>query len=145
MARKKHSFNAILTFSRKRRLNYVKQPSERSVLVKMEKEEFRAVTKLFYLHKWTAAQIKAEFKKVHGDTAPALKIIISLVHKVMATDFWDAQGIIIIDYFQKATLLSRLYEKLRTERPKFVHKKSFFIQITHLLTRSQFQWQKYMN
>ena len=45
----------------------------------------------------------------------------------MATVFWGAQGIILIDYLQKgqtitgeyyATLLSRLHEKLRTERPK---------------------------
>ena len=41
----------------------------------MEKEEFRAVTKHFYLRKRTAAQIKAELDEVHKDTAPTLKIV----------------------------------------------------------------------
>ena len=31
----------------------------------MQNEEFRAVIKHFYLKKWTAAQIKAEFDTVH--------------------------------------------------------------------------------
>ena len=49
MARKKHSLNdATPVFSRKRRLVYVWQASERSVLVKMEKEEFRAGINFFY-------------------------------------------------------------------------------------------------
>lgn len=41
----------------------------------MDKNEFRAVIKHFYLKKWTAAQIKAELDEVHGDSAPALKTI----------------------------------------------------------------------
>jgi len=41
----------------------------------MEKDEFCAVIKYFYLKKWTAAQIKAELDEVHGDSAPALKIV----------------------------------------------------------------------
>ena len=41
----------------------------------MEKNEFRAVIKHFYLKKWTAAQIKAELNEVHGNSAPALKTI----------------------------------------------------------------------
>ncbi|KMQ87583.1 mariner transposase [Lasius niger] len=41
----------------------------------MEKDEFRAVIKHFYLKKWTAAQIKAELHEVHGDSAPALKTV----------------------------------------------------------------------
>jgi len=46
-----------------------------AVVVKMEKDEFRAVIKHFYLKKWTAAQIEAELDEVHGDSAPALKIV----------------------------------------------------------------------
>jgi len=46
-----------------------------TVVVKMEKDEFRAVIKHFYLKKWTAAQIKAELDEVHGDSAPTLKIV----------------------------------------------------------------------
>ncbi|XP_014486145.1 PREDICTED: histone-lysine N-methyltransferase SETMAR-like [Dinoponera quadriceps] len=41
----------------------------------MEKNEFRAVIKHFYLRKWTAAGIKAELDDVHGESAPALKTI----------------------------------------------------------------------
>ena len=51
--------------------------------------------------------------------------------------FWDAQGIILIDYLQKgqtntekcyATLPSRLHEKLRTERSKLAYRKILFHQ-----------------
>jgi len=41
----------------------------------MEKNEFRAVIKHFYLKKWTATQIKAELNEVHENSAPALKTI----------------------------------------------------------------------
>ena len=41
----------------------------------MEKNEFRAVIKHFYLKKWMAAQIKTELDEVHGDSAPALKMV----------------------------------------------------------------------
>jgi len=37
-----------------------------AVVVKMEKNKFRAVIKHFYLKKWTAAQIKAELNEVRG-------------------------------------------------------------------------------
>ncbi|XP_011630294.1 histone-lysine N-methyltransferase SETMAR-like [Pogonomyrmex barbatus] len=46
-----------------------------AVVVKMEKDEFRAVIKHFYLKKWTATQIKAEFYEIHEDSAPALKTV----------------------------------------------------------------------
>ena len=46
-----------------------------ATVVKMEKNEFRAVIKHYYLKKWTAAQIKAELGEVHGDSAPSLKTI----------------------------------------------------------------------
>jgi len=46
-----------------------------AVVVKMEKDEFHAVIKHFYLKKWTAAQIRAELDEVHGDFAPALKTV----------------------------------------------------------------------
>lgn len=45
------------------------------VVIKMEKEEFRAVIKHFYFKKWTAAQIKAELNEVHGDSVSALKTV----------------------------------------------------------------------
>jgi len=46
-----------------------------AVVVKMEKDKFRAVIKCFYLKKWTAAQIKAKLNEVHGDSSSALKTI----------------------------------------------------------------------
>ena len=59
---------------------------------------------------------------------------VSSAGTVMATFFLDAQGIMFIDYLQKgqtageyyAKLLSRLHEKLRTERPKLALKKILF-------------------
>jgi len=46
-----------------------------AVSAKMEKNEFRAVIKHFYLKKWTAAQIKAELNEIHGNSTPVLKTI----------------------------------------------------------------------
>jgi len=37
----------------------------------MEKNEFRAVIKHFFLKKKTAMEIKAELDEVHGDSAPS--------------------------------------------------------------------------
>jgi len=47
----------------------------------MEKNEFYAVIKHFYLKKWTAAQIKAELNEVHGNSVPALKTIYFWINK----------------------------------------------------------------
>lgn len=43
------------------------------VPAKVEKGDFHAVISHFYLKHWTATQIKAEMKEVHGETAPSLK------------------------------------------------------------------------
>ena len=45
------------------------------VLKKMEREEFHAVIKDFYLKYWMAARIKAELGKVHGESVPSLKSV----------------------------------------------------------------------
>lgn len=39
----------------------------------MEKDEFRAMIKHFYLKKCMAAQIKVELNDVYGDSIPALQ------------------------------------------------------------------------
>ena len=58
-----------------------------------------------------------------GKSAPKKGNTVSAASKVMVITFWDAQGIILIDYLQKgqtitgeyyAILLSRLHKKLRT-------------------------------
>ena len=46
-----------------------------AVVIKIKKEEFRAVVKHYYLKKWTVEQIKAELDKVHEDTAPTLNTV----------------------------------------------------------------------
>lgn len=57
--------------------------------------------------------------------------------KVMATIFWDARGIIFIDYLQKgktvsgeyyATLLQRLQQEIKAKRPHLAKKKVLFHQ-----------------
>ena len=74
-----------------------------------------------------------------GEIAPNKTMTVPSAGKVMATVFWDAQGIILTDYLQKgqtitgkyfATLLIRLHGKLRMERPKLAHKKILFHQDT---------------
>ena len=47
----------------------------------MEREEFPAVIKYFYLKEWTAAQIKAELDAVHGKSAPSLHTVYSWINK----------------------------------------------------------------
>jgi hypothetical protein len=57
--------------------------------------------------------------------------------KVMASVFWDAEGILFVDYLEKgktitkeyySTLLTRLGEKIREKRPGFQKKKIIFHQ-----------------
>ena len=64
--------------------------------------------------------------------------------KVMASVFWDAKGILLIDYLQKGKtinseyycrLLDQLDEKIRVKRLGLKKKKSFFIKTMHLLTK----------
>ena len=47
----------------------------------MEKEEFHAVIKHFYLKKWSAAKIKAELDEVRADAAPTLKTVYFWINK----------------------------------------------------------------
>jgi hypothetical protein len=59
----------------------------------------------------------------------------------MASVFWDAEGILFIDYLEKGKtitgeycshLLTRLDEKNREKRPGLQKKKSSFIRTMHL-------------
>ena len=52
--------------------------------IKMVKEEFRAVRKIFYLKNWTAVQIEAELNEVHGDTTN--------VKDCLLLDYWYQTG-----------------------------------------------------
>jgi len=64
--------------------------------------------------------------------------------------FWDAEGILFIDYFEKgktitgeyySNLLTRLDEKVREKRPGLQKKKSSFISTMHPPTKLFWQWE----
>lgn len=89
-----------------------------------------------------------------GEPAPKKAKVSLSANKVMATVFWDARGIIHIDYLQKgktingeyyANLLDRFNEDLKKNDPIWPRKKLFFIKIMHGCTRVQSQWQNSMN
>lgn len=70
-----------------------------------------------------------------GEPAPKKAKLTLSFNKVMATVFWDARGIIFIDYLQKgktingeyyAALLQRLSEEIKTKRPHLAKKKVLF-------------------
>jgi histone-lysine N-methyltransferase SETMAR len=69
--------------------------------------------------------------------------------KVMTSVFWDAEGILFIDYLEKgktitgeyySDLLTRLDEKNREKRPG-LQKKSTFIRTVHPPTKVFWQWE----
>ncbi|QQP57394.1 Mariner transposase, partial [Caligus rogercresseyi] len=72
-------------------------------------------------------------------------------NKVMATVFWDARGVIHIDYLQKGrtmngeyytSLLDRFNEDLKKKRPPLAKKKVLFHQESiHVL----FPWRNFTN
>ena len=62
----------------------------------------------------------------------------------MATVFWDAKGVLLIDYLEKGTtinseyycnLLDQLHDKIREKRPGLQKKKSFSSKTMHPLTQ----------
>jgi transposase len=71
-------------------------------------------------------------RPIEVTTAEKAKTVAS-ASKVMATVFWDARGIIFIDYLQKgktitgvyyANLLEKLNEEIKRKRPHLAKKKS---------------------
>lgn len=70
-----------------------------------------------------------------GEPAPKKAKTVPSAGKVMATVFWDTQGVILIDYLQRgktitgeyyALLLDRLKTELEEKRPRLAHKKVLF-------------------
>lgn len=70
-----------------------------------------------------------------GGSAPKKAKVVLSAGKVMATVFWDAQGVILIDFLQKgktingnyyATLLHQLHQEIKTKRPHLAKKKILF-------------------
>ena len=74
---------------------------------------------------------------VMGESCPQKAKTVSSAGKVMASVFWNAHGIIFIDYLQKgktingeyyANLLQRLSEEIKQKRPHLSKKKVLFHQ-----------------
>ena len=72
-----------------------------------------------------------------GESAPKKAKTVLSAGKVMATVFWDSQGIILIDYLEKGrsitgayytALLDRLKQELIEKRPRLARKKVLFHQ-----------------
>ena len=100
---------------------------------------------LFQHHyEWTAA----------GESLPKRLKTQVLSSKVLASIFWDAQGIFFIDYFEKVrtinseyhiALLVHLKEEIAKKRPQIKKKKSSFTKTMHHVTSRSQRWQNYMN
>jgi histone-lysine N-methyltransferase SETMAR len=84
-----------------------------------------------------------------GCSAPKKTRLVPSAGKVMASVFWDAEGILFIDYLENgktitgeyySNLLNRLDEKIREKRPSLQKKKSF-IRTMHLPTKVFWQWE----
>jgi histone-lysine N-methyltransferase SETMAR len=85
-----------------------------------------------------------------GCSAPKKTKSVPLAGKVMAWVFWDAEGILFIDYLEKgktltgeyySNLLTRLDEKIYEKRPGMQKKKSSFIRTMHPPTKVFWQWE----
>lgn len=72
-----------------------------------------------------------------GGSAPKKAKTVKSADKVMATVFWDSQGIILIDYLEKgktitgqyyAALLDQLNDNIKEKRPHLKKKKVLFLQ-----------------
>jgi histone-lysine N-methyltransferase SETMAR len=79
-----------------------------------------------------------------GCSAPKKTRSVPSAGKVMTSVFWDAEGILFIDYLEKfktitgeyySNLLTRLDEKIREKSPGLQKKKSSFIRTMHLPTK----------
>jgi len=85
-----------------------------------------------------------------GCSAPKKRSVPS-AGKVMALVFWDAEGILFIDYYLEkgktitreyySNLLTRLDEKIREKRPGLQKKKESFIRTMHPPTEVFWQWE----
>jgi len=85
-----------------------------------------------------------------GCSAPKKTRSVPSAGKVMASVFWDTEGILFIDYLEKGktitgeyycNLLTRLDEKFREKRPGFQRKRSSFIRTMHPPTKVFWQWE----
>ncbi|XP_023228429.1 dipeptidyl peptidase 9-like [Centruroides sculpturatus] len=113
-----------------------------AVFDKMNKLEYCSVIKFFVLmkHGFTTLHLsKTTVQAVvePGGSAPKKAKTIASAGKVMASDFWDSKGILLIDYLSKGQtingeyyvhLLDQLDEKIREKRHGLQKKKILFHQ-----------------
>ena len=76
------------------------------------------------------------------------------VGKILASVFWDAQGILFIDYLEKGWIINSEYyiallvclkEEIAKKRPQLKKKKCSFTKTMHCVTSRSQRWQNYMN
>ena len=93
---------------------------------------------------WTAA----------GESHPNRSKAQTSAGKVLASVFWNVQGILFINYLEKGriinsenyiALLVRLNEKIAKERPQSKKRMCFFTKTMHRVTSRSPGWQNYMN
>ena len=89
-----------------------------------------------------------------GEPVPKKAKTVLSAGKVMATVFWDAKGILLVDYLEKgktingqyyANLLDQLKEKIREQRPGLAKKKCCFTRTMRPATNLLLQCLKSMN
>ncbi|QQP40773.1 Putative mariner transposase [Caligus rogercresseyi] len=129
----------LLTIDHKR--NRVTTSMECLALFNRNKDEFfrRFVTvNETWIH-YNAPETKQQLKQwvLKGESAPKKAKVGLSANEVMATVFWDARGVIHIDYLQKGrtmngeyytSLLDRFNEDLKKKRPHLAKKKFIFHQ-----------------
>lgn len=84
-----------------------------------------------------------------GGSAPKKAKSMASTGKVMASVFWDAKGILLIDYLEKGkTIISKFYSKLfwpagcqNSRGLAWRRKQSSFTRTTHLYTGNQWWWE----
>ncbi|QQP49556.1 Uncharacterized protein FKW44_010266, partial [Caligus rogercresseyi] len=148
---------SLLTIDHKR--NRVTTSMECLALFNRNKDEFfrRFVTvDETWIH-YNTPETKQQSKQwvLKGESAPKKAKVGLSANKVMATVFWDARGVIHIDYLQKGrtmngeyytSLLDRFNEDLKKKRPHLAKKKVLFHQDNaresiHVL----FPWRNFTN
>jgi len=103
-----------------------------------------------WIHHYTSESKQSKQRTEAGCLAPKKTRSVPFAGKVMASVFWDAEGILLIDYLEKgktitgeyySSLLTRLDEKSREKRPGLQKKKSSFIRTMHPPTKVFWQWE----
>lgn len=105
---------------------------------------------------WYTPETKEQSKQwtSPGERAPKKAKTVRSAGKVMATVFWDSQGVIYIDYLEKgktitgryyAELLGRFDVELKKKRPRLAKKKCCSTTTTHRLTPPPSPWPNWSN